>query len=88
MEFKWLNESKIIKNDDRWEISATEQSDFFCNNGAISEEGITPESLKNAPFYYTEINGDFVMRVKVSLTYADQVKPLPFIILQMEKIFI
>lgn len=54
---------------------------FFCNNGAISEEGITPESLKNAPFYYTEINGDFVMRVKVSLTYADQVKPLPFIIL-------
>lgn len=69
MEFKWLNESKIIKNDDRWEISATEQSDFFCNNGAISEEGITPESLKNAPFYYTEINGDFVMRVKVSLTF-------------------
>lgn len=41
------------------------------NKGAIGEEGITPESLCNAPFYYTEITGDFVMRVKVSHDFKD-----------------
>lgn len=71
MEFKWLNESAINKTGDRWEITAPKESDFFCNNGAVGEEGITPESLSNAPFYYTEINGDFVMRVKVSLDFKD-----------------
>lgn len=43
MEFKWLNESKIIKNDDRWEISATEQSDF----SAIMERSVKKASLLN-----------------------------------------
>jgi len=71
MEFKWLNESAINKTGDRWEITAPKESDFFCNNGAVGEEGITPESLSNAPFYYTEISGDFVMRVKVSLDFKD-----------------
>jgi len=71
MEFKWLNESAINKTGDRWEITAPKESDFFCNNGAVGEEGITPESLSNAPFYYAEISGDFVMRVKVSLDFKD-----------------
>lgn len=43
----------------------------FANNGAVSEEGITPESLSNAPFYYTEVEGDFVLRVKVSHDFKD-----------------
>lgn len=50
---------------------APEQTDFFCNNGAVSEEGITPESLTNAPFFYKEVNGDFVMRVKVQVDFKD-----------------
>lgn len=64
MDFKWINESTIFKSGNRWEILAPRESDFFCNNGAIGEEGITPESLSNAPFYYTEVEGDFVLRVK------------------------
>lgn len=40
MEFQWLNESKIEKNGERWEITAPKESDFFCNNGAVGEEGI------------------------------------------------
>lgn len=71
MEFQWINESTIRKSADRWEITAPKESDFFCNNGAVGEEGITPESLSNAPFYYTEVTGDFVMRVKVSLDFKD-----------------
>ena len=51
MEFKWLNESKIKTSGDQIEILAPPQSDFFYNNGSINEDGITPESLCNAPFY-------------------------------------
>ncbi|MCM3626723.1 DUF1349 domain-containing protein [Paenibacillus glycanilyticus] len=71
MDFTWINESEINETDGRIEIFATEKSDFFCHHGAAGEEGITPESVSNAPFYYTEISGDFVMRVKVSLDFKD-----------------
>jgi regulation of enolase protein 1 (concanavalin A-like superfamily) len=71
MNFEWMNESEIIETDGRIEILATEKSDFFINPGAVADEGITPESLCNAPFYYTNISGDFVMRVKVSHEFKD-----------------
>ncbi len=71
MEFKWINEGNVKTEESRIEIDAPAQSDFFCNNGAISEEGITPETLCNAPFYYTEVAGDFVMKVKVSHDFKD-----------------
>ena len=71
MEFQWLNESQITKHGARIEILATPQSDFFCNSGSVSEEGITPESLGNAPYYYTEFPGDFVLQVKVSHDFKD-----------------
>lgn len=71
MEFKWINEGIIRQTDNHIEIDAPAQSDFFCNNGAISEEDITPETLCNAPFYYTEVDGDFVMRVKVAHDFKD-----------------
>lgn len=71
MEFKWLNESKIKTSGDQIEILAPPQSDFFYNNGSINEDGITPESLCNAPFYYTELTGDFVMKVQVSHDFKD-----------------
>lgn len=71
MEFKWINEGIIRQTDNHIEIDAPAQSDFFCNNGAVSEEGITPETLCNAPFYYTEVDGDLVMRVKVAHDFKD-----------------
>ena len=71
MEFKWMNESGIRVDGARIEILATPQSDFFCNSGSVSEEGITPESLCNAPYYYTEFEGDFVLRVRVSHDFRD-----------------
>ncbi|MEJ8305141.1 DUF1349 domain-containing protein [Saccharibacillus sacchari] len=70
-QFHWLNESQATFENDKLTIYAPEKSDFFCNNGAISSEGITPDSLTNAPFYYTEVTGDFVMRVKVQVDFRD-----------------
>lgn len=78
MDFKWLNQGEINIEDDRIEMVAPPQSDFFCNNGTVSEVGITPESLCNAPFYFTEVTGDFVMQVKVSHDFRDtSMTPLP-----------
>lgn len=71
MKFEWINESTISKTGDRWEIMATKESDFFNNSGTVGEEGVTPESLSNAPFYYTEVTGDFVMKAKVTLDFKD-----------------
>ena len=67
MEFKWLNKSKIVKTEHRIEIMAPAESDFFSGSPTKTEEGFLPNVLSNAPFYYTDIEGDFVMRVKVSL---------------------
>ena len=71
MKFNWINEGQLKEEKNRIEMYAPAGSDFFCNNGAISEEGITPETLCNAPFYYTEIKGDFVMKVKVTHEFKD-----------------
>lgn len=69
--FLWLNESSMTVENGRICIDAPAESDFFCNNGAVSEEGITPASLCNAPFLYREVAGDFVLRVKVSHAFRD-----------------
>lgn len=69
--FKWLNESSVRTDENKIIVYATKESDFFCNNGAVGEEGITPQSLCNAPYLYTEITGDFVLRAKVSHAFTD-----------------
>ncbi|WP_160687683.1 DUF1349 domain-containing protein [Clostridium sp. C2-6-12] len=71
MEFKWLNEGEISKKENRIEIKAPAQTDFFCGSIDECEEGFLPESLCNAPYYYTEIDGDFVLKVKVSHEFKD-----------------
>ncbi|MFB9276726.1 DUF1349 domain-containing protein [Cohnella cellulosilytica] len=56
---KWLNEAPITKQDNRIQIAAPEKTDFFINpeNGDVKN---------NAPFLYAEVQGDFVLRAKVS----------------------
>ena len=49
MEFKWLNESSIKQTENRIEIMAPAQTDFFCGSIDECQEGILPESLCNAP---------------------------------------
>ena len=71
MDFHWLNKSELKTDGNVISIYAPEASDFFCNNGAVSEEGITPDSLCNAPFYYTDVTGDFVLDAKVSHDFKD-----------------
>ena len=66
MQFKWMNESRLTESANRLELYAPAHTDFFYSSESAGEEGITPESLCNAPYYYTELKGDFVLKVKVS----------------------
>lgn len=81
-QYKWMNESDIKFENDKLIMLASEKSDFFCHSGAIGEEGITPESLTNAPFFYTEVTGDFVMKVKVSHAFKDTYDSASIMVLQ------
>lgn len=70
MQFKWLNESRIKNKDNNSiEIYAPAKSDFFCGGDITIQEGALPNNICNAPYYYTEMVGDFIMRVKVSLDF-------------------
>lgn len=62
--FKWINESSVKESDGKISVYATPGSDFFC--GGKGDEAFTPPTKINAPFYYTDVTGDFVLRVKVS----------------------
>ncbi|WP_240221024.1 DUF1349 domain-containing protein [Rheinheimera hassiensis] len=69
--FQWLNESHATIQNGRLTLVAPAKSDFFYNNNTSAETGITPENLSNAPFYFTEVAGDFVLTVKVSVDFMD-----------------
>lgn len=83
MDFHWLNKSELKTDGNVISIYAPEASDFFCNNGAVSEEGITPDSLCNAPFYYTDVTGDFVLDVKVSHDFKDTYDSASIMVMDM-----
>ena len=71
MEFQWINEGELRRDGEAIEIVAPPHTDFFCNGGSGADDGIDPESLCNAPFYYTEVAGDFVLRTKVRHAFTD-----------------
>jgi len=54
----WLNESQLEMKHDVLQISAPGRTDYFINpeNGDVKN---------NAPFFYTNVQGDFVLRAKV-----------------------
>lgn len=62
-EWKWLNESRMTEADGELTITAPARTDWF--NNPVPERGILPVPVANAPFFYTEVKGDFVFRAKV-----------------------
>ena len=85
--FKWLNESKITEESGRITILATGKSDFFRNPATAGEDGITPDSLSNAPFYYTDVTGDFIVRAKVSHGFKDVYDAAAVMVMENEQVW-
>ncbi len=67
--FHWMNESHLTETDGKITIYAPPKTDFFNYGLRLNAAGVPDESVGNAPFYYTEIEGDFVIRAKVSLPF-------------------
>ena len=85
--FRWLNEAPARIEDDALVIAAPPRSDFFRNHGAVAEEGITPDSIPNAPYYYTEIQGAFVMRVRVQHAFKDTYDACAIMVMQSDTVW-
>lgn len=61
--FKWLNESEMAVKGDEVAIYAPAGTDYF--NNPVPENGKLMKPQGDAPFYYTEVEGDFVAKAKV-----------------------
>lgn len=67
--FQWMNESKMTEENGLITIHAPAETDYFNYGLELDADGMPDESAINAPVYYTEVTGDFVLRVKVSLPF-------------------
>ena len=61
--WKWLNESDMVEINGELAIVAPPRTDWF--NNPVPEEGVLPVPVANAPFFYTEVSGDFVLNARV-----------------------
>ena len=59
----WLNESQMMEVNGEIAIVAPAGTDWF--NNPVPEDGKLSAPAANAPFFYTEVTGDFVFRAKV-----------------------
>ena len=62
-EWKWLNESRMVTVNGEIAILAPAHTDWF--NNPVPEKGSLSAPVSNAPFFYTEVSGDFVFRARV-----------------------
>jgi len=68
--FQWLNESGIKEEGNRLTLKAPARTDIFNFGMKLGADGIPEDSVHNAPFYYTLVKGDFVLKARVSLKFV------------------
>lgn len=88
MEFtgwKWLNESSVVTGTDEAAIYAPARTDWFCN--PVPGEGGLEAPVANAPFYYTEVTGDFVFRTRVRPGFRSVYDACAVMVIQEEKLW-
>lgn len=83
--WKWLNESQIIHECDEVVIYAPAKTDWF--NNPVPENGVLSAPVANAPFFYTEVTGDFVFRAKVRPNFKSVYDACALMVIQDEKLW-
>jgi len=84
--FKWLNKSELKVDGEKITITAPPVSDFF--NNPVPENGEFKPPQKNAPFLYTDIEGDFVIRVKVKPSFEAVYDAACIMVMQDENLWL
>lgn len=84
--WKWLNESKIIKENGEVVIYAPAKTDWF-NNPIPDSNGKYSDPVANAPFLYTDVEGDFSFSVKVKPDHKYVYDACAIMVIQDEKVW-
>ena len=85
-QFKWLNESRLTVNGDSFTIYAPTKTDYY--NNPVPYEGKLFEPMVNAPFLYTEVEGDFVARVRVTPNFESEYDAACLMVLQDDNVWL
>lgn len=83
--WKWLNESQIIHENGEVVIHAPAKTDWF--NNPVPVDGVLSAPVANAPFFYTEVTGDFVFRAKVRPNFKTVYDACALMVIQDEKLW-
>lgn len=85
-DFQWLNKSEWMENGSEIAIYAPAKTIYFNNPVPVNGEFMKPQG--NAPFFHTEIDGDFVVRVKVRPDFASTYDAASIMVIQDEKTWV
>ena len=83
--WKWLNASRIIHEGGEVVIHAPARTDWF--NNPVPANGVLSAPVANAPFFYTEVTGDFVFRAKVRPNFKSVYDACALMVIQDEKLW-
>ena len=83
--WNWLNESQIIHEGGEVVIYAPAKTDWF--NNPVPVDGTLSAPVANAPFFYTEVTGDFVFRAKVRPNFKSVYDACALMVIQDEKLW-
>lgn len=83
--WQWLNESQIISEGNEVVIYAPARTDWF--NNPVPEDGKLSAPVANAPFFYTEVTGDFVFRAKVRPNFKSVYDACALMVIENEKLW-
>lgn len=83
--WKWLNESQMVNGGNEVAIFAPGHTDWF--NNPVPVDGKLSAPVANAPFYYTDVTGDFVFRAKVRPNFRTVYDACALMVIQDEKLW-
>lgn len=83
--WKWLNESQMVNGGNEVAIYAPGHTDWF--NNPVPVDGKLSAPVANAPFYYTDVTGDFVFRAKVRPNFRTVYDACALMVIQDEKLW-
>lgn len=85
-DWKWLNESKADISEQEVAIHATGHTDWFCSPVPDSCGSLEPP-VSSAPFFYTEVTGDFVFSAKVRPAHTDVFDAATLMVIENESLW-
>lgn len=84
--WKWINESSIAIKDNEISISAPGHEDWFCNP-VPNDKGELDAPAAGAPFFYTDVEGDFIFSAKVKPNHKSTYDACALMVIENEKLW-